>query len=148
MSVFRTTTSRAIAAIAVGLALLVAVFAASALVSAILAQRPDAIDSTWIADTLIGSNTLILMGGCALICLVGVPLWLPLHFTDNRHWMFAALLGGFLFFLGWLAIAAAWLRLLGHGSELPQMAIPGSVVAGLSGALIASAMWRVAYSRL
>jgi hypothetical protein len=122
------------------------VFAVSVIVSAILAQRPESIDSTWTADTLNGSHTLILMGGYALICLGGVPLWLPLHFTGNRHWMFAALLGGFLFFLGWLAVATAWLRLLGHGSEIPQ--IPGSVVAVLSGALIASAMLRVAYTRL
>ena len=150
-SQFRTTPWRSFLAILAGLSICAAIFGSIVTFVAALDARFQSVDWNWVGQQFGGSALLIVGAVGAVICVIGIPLWLPLHFAGRRHWVLAVLLGAFLFFVGWFGPHTAWFSMPLSGDGYDDYgwsdAVVASVGAALVGALVAFAMWRVAYRK-
>lgn len=118
---------------------------------ALLDARSGSVNWTFVGQEFVRSAPLIAGAVGGLICVIGVPAWLPLHFTGRRHWVFATSLGAILFFVGWFGPHTGWLSYPINGDEYDDYgwsdAASDSAIAALAGALVAFVMWRVAYRK-
>ncbi len=144
---FHTTLKRALAGLLVGMVLCAATLALVVVVSAAFG-RFGHIDWTWVLQELSGL-ALPASAAIASICVLGVLLWLPFHAFGWRHWSFAMLVGGVLFFLAWFLSHTDFLRMPLSGYDIDNYgwreAAVASALVAVIGVLIAGAMWRTAY---
>ena len=147
---FSTSFTRSFLAVLAGLSICAAVFAAIVTMLAALDGRFQSIDWSWVGQQFIGSAPQIIAALGVVICVIGIPLWLPLHFSGRRHWLLAVLLGAVLFFVAWFGPHTEWfsMPLAGYHDDYGwDDAGRDSLGAALVGAAIAGVMWRVAYRK-
>jgi hypothetical protein len=81
--------------------------------------------------------------------LLGLLVWLALHFAGHRHWRTAVLLGALLSFVAALGTNTYWFTLpLGVQGFGWSFAMQAALLAALLGALVAGAMWHAAYRHI
>jgi hypothetical protein len=146
-SQFRTTPWRSFLAILACLSICAAIIGAIVTFVAALDARFQSVDWNWVGQQFGGSALLIVGAVGAVICVIGIPLWLPLHFAGRRHWVLAVLLGALLFFVGWFGPHTAWFSMPLSGDGYDDYGWSDAVGASVGAALVAFVMWRVAYRK-
>jgi hypothetical protein len=133
MARFRTTLGWSVAAIAVGVGLYGLLLWAASYVDLDHGSRFDLAFLTGVTHSI-----------AAVV--LGLLVWLWLHFAGHRGWQTALLLAALLSFALALAINTYWFTLpLGAQGFGWGYAICAALLAAVIGAVVASAMWRTAY---